>query len=129
VDCKQVIIIRKDLGMRRGKEIAQGAHASGMFLYKRLHDRENIVLLTKEELRWLEQGFKKVVGTVDTLEEIMKIHKRAEELGLTSNIIVDEGCTEFNGVHTLTAIAIGPHEQSKFDTLTGREGEFPLRLY
>ena len=24
---KQVIVIRKDLGMRRGKEIAQGAHA------------------------------------------------------------------------------------------------------
>ena len=29
---KQVIIIRKDLKMRRGKEIAQGSHASMAFL-------------------------------------------------------------------------------------------------
>lgn len=29
---KQVILIRKDLKMRRGKEIAQGAHASMAFL-------------------------------------------------------------------------------------------------
>jgi peptidyl-tRNA hydrolase len=31
-DVKQVIVIRRDLKMRRGKEIAQGAHASGAWL-------------------------------------------------------------------------------------------------
>ena len=31
---KQVIVIRRDLKMRRGKEIAQGAHASVSFLVK-----------------------------------------------------------------------------------------------
>jgi PTH2 family peptidyl-tRNA hydrolase len=29
---KQVIVMRADLKMRRGKEIAQGSHASLMFL-------------------------------------------------------------------------------------------------
>jgi peptidyl-tRNA hydrolase len=32
---KQVIVMRKDLKMRRGKEIAQGAHASMAFLAKK----------------------------------------------------------------------------------------------
>ena len=31
-DVKQVIVIRRDLKMRRGKEIAQGAHASSAWL-------------------------------------------------------------------------------------------------
>ena len=31
-DVKQVIVIRRDLKMRRGKEIAQGAHASSSWL-------------------------------------------------------------------------------------------------
>ncbi|MDX1812973.1 MAG: peptidyl-tRNA hydrolase, partial [Gammaproteobacteria bacterium] len=33
---KQVILIRKDLTMRRGKEIAQGSHASMAFLVEQL---------------------------------------------------------------------------------------------
>jgi PTH2 family peptidyl-tRNA hydrolase len=36
VDVKQVLVIRKDLKMRRGKEIAQGAHASMAWLTNRL---------------------------------------------------------------------------------------------
>jgi len=35
IHTKQVIVIRKDLKMRRGKEIAQGAHASIAFLTAR----------------------------------------------------------------------------------------------
>ncbi|MGZ3423232.1 MAG: peptidyl-tRNA hydrolase, partial [Polyangiales bacterium] len=33
---KQVIVVRRDLKMRRGKEIAQGSHASMAFLTERL---------------------------------------------------------------------------------------------
>jgi len=33
---KQVIVIRRDLKMRRGKEIAQGAHASTAWLAERV---------------------------------------------------------------------------------------------
>ncbi len=36
---KQVIVIRRDLKMRRGKEIAQGAHASMAWLSRRVPTR------------------------------------------------------------------------------------------
>ena len=36
MDIKQVIVMRTDLNMRKGKMIAQGAHASMMFIVKRL---------------------------------------------------------------------------------------------
>ena len=35
---KQVIVMRRDLGMRRGKEIAQGAHASMIWLSRRIRE-------------------------------------------------------------------------------------------
>lgn len=48
---KQVLVIRKDLNMRRGKEIAQGAHGSCSWLANRLvdhytSDRPNLALAT-----------------------------------------------------------------------------------
>jgi len=36
---KQVIVMRKDLNMRKGKMIAQGAHASMAFLTSRTQSR------------------------------------------------------------------------------------------
>jgi PTH2 family peptidyl-tRNA hydrolase len=39
---KQVIVMRHDLKMRRGKQIAQGAHASMAFLTRRLQSRSSI---------------------------------------------------------------------------------------
>lgn len=41
---KQVIVMRHDLGMRRGKQIAQGAHASMSFICNRLRDGQSISL-------------------------------------------------------------------------------------
>jgi len=37
---KQVIVMRRDLGMRRGKEIAQGAHASMIWLALRIREAD-----------------------------------------------------------------------------------------
>ena len=41
---KQVIVMRRDLGMRRGKEIAQGAHASMIWLAQRIRHRRYTLL-------------------------------------------------------------------------------------
>lgn len=120
-DIKQVIVIRKDLKMRRGKEIAQGAHASHQFL---LPIARQGCGLTHVEGTWIETGFKKVVVTVDSEKELFDLYQQAKDKNLRSHIILDEGRTEFNNVPTYTALAIGPNYSDQIDKLTGN-----LRLY
>ena len=59
---KQVIIIRRDLKMRRGKEIAQGSHASIAFLLEKIKGADTILKkvyvvvkfsLSKEFFQWI----------------------------------------------------------------------------
>ena len=63
---KQVIVIRRDLKMRRGKEIAQGAHASLAWLAERVIHRMtptgpvDHVELSEAERAWLESSFRKL---------------------------------------------------------------------
>lgn len=127
---KQVIVVRKDLKMRRGKEIAQGSHASIAFLTRRLtlcgYDCANSrgVSLSDAEKKWLDSGFTKVTLQVESEEELMKVHQAAVDAGLESHVVIDSGKTEFNGVPTKTCIAIGPDYAEKIDAITG-----PLKLY
>lgn len=114
-DIKQVIVIRKDLKMWRGKEIAQGAHSSHQFL---IPIAQQGCGLTHIEKTWIDTGFKKVVVTVDSEQELMNLYIAAKKLGLRSHIILDEGRTEFNNVPTYTALAIGPDYSDRIDTLT-----------
>lgn len=132
MNTKQIIIIRKDLKMRRGKEISQACHASMAFLTKggyvsiggrmdedpkfvnRSSDFEN----SKEITHWLENSFRKIVCYVNSEEELVEIYEKAKDAGLIAHLIEDNGVTEFKGVKTKTAIAIGPAEDSKFIGIT-----------
>jgi PTH2 family peptidyl-tRNA hydrolase len=118
---KQVIVMRHDLKMRRGKQIAQGAHASMSFLCRRLHAQGFISLddLSPNELTWLTGSFAKVCCRVNSEEELMAIHDKAVELGLEVHLITDSGKTEFHGQPTRTCLAIGPDEAEKIDPVTG----------
>jgi len=125
---KQVILIRKDLRMRRGKEIAQGSHASMAFICRRIRpaqaEPQVTLLLSKVELDWIEAGMAKVCLQVQSEQELLQFHQAALTAGLTSEIIRDSGRTEFNGVPTLTACAIGPDAADKIDPITS-----VLKLY
>lgn len=130
-DIKQVIVIRKDLKMRRGKEIAQGAHASMAFLTNRLRKsfKERLVVLVELLFssvmwEWILGSFKKVCLQVDSESELLQIEKEAKEAGLEVNLIRDSGLTEFDGVPTYTCLAIGPDYAEKIDKITSK-----LRLY
>jgi PTH2 family peptidyl-tRNA hydrolase len=117
---KQIIVIRKDLKCRRGKEIAQGCHSSMEFLRKRIDN----FYLTDIEKRWFNDGHAKICVTVDSEEELIELYEKAKEAGLEAHIIIDEGLTEFHGQYTKTALAIGPNLSSLIDPITGH-----LKLY
>jgi len=119
---KQVIVIRKDLRMRRGKEIAQSCHSSIAFLSHIVRDaieRSSIPLLTSEQVDWIIGRFTKICVCVNSEQELLEIQKKAQEVGLTVHLITDAGLTEFNGVPTNTCLAVGPHDAEKIDPITG----------
>lgn len=135
---KQVIIIRKDLKMRRGKEIAQGSHASLAVILNNLVGYpfspikfpflilKFLYLFTfKKAFRlWLTTFFAKVCVVVSSEEELLKCYNEAKNQGLLCSLIRDRGLTEFGGVPTYTTVAIGPDYSEKIDNITGK-----LQLY
>lgn len=133
---KQVIVMRKDLNMRKGKMIAQGAHASMKIFFDRArfsvtspftsvgdHFTEitslEVYYLTPEMEEWIRGSFTKIVLSVNSLEELLDIKNQAEKLGLPVAIIEDNGLTEFKGIRTVTCLAIGPADSSVIDSITG----------
>lgn len=135
---KQVIVVRKDLKMQRGKEIAQGSHASMMFLRRQIapaYYLENGKLVQKTGLyqihlsaaeeEWLYNGmFTKITLQVDSEAAFDEIRQNALDAGLTVHVVVDSGVTVFNGIPTKTCLAIGPDYSSKIDPITSK-----LKLY
>lgn len=115
--------MRKDLGMRKGKMIAQGAHASlGVFTQKMyfLEGPFNHALqLDKAMDEWLESSYTKIVVGCDSAKELLDLEREAKENSIPCKLIVDSGLTEFNGVPTITCIAIGPGYNEDIDKLTG----------
>ena len=107
---KQVLIIRKDLGMRKGKMIAQGAHASVNAVFKA--DKKIVT-------NWMLHGSTKIAVSVDSEEELDEIYALAMKANLVSAFIVDKGTTEFKGIPTATAVAIGPAPSKEIDKITG----------
>lgn len=140
---KQVIILRKDLSMRKGKMIAQGAHASlkaclsfarfentdaiGMdeaHMITKIRVKELILDITDPVIhQWWTERFKKVVVYVESEEALIGLYHQARDLSLPCSLIKDAGDTEFHGVPTYTAVAIGPGKEEVIDQITG---ELPL---
>ncbi|AAB89160.1 MULTISPECIES: aminoacyl-tRNA hydrolase [Archaeoglobus] len=106
---KQVIVVRDDLKLSRGKLAVQVAHAAIIGYLK-----------SDSSLRrkWLDEGQKKVVLKVKSLEELLGIKHKAESLGLVTGLVQDAGLTEVPP-GTITAVVIGPDEERKIDKVTG----------
>ena len=118
---KQVIVIRRDLKMRRGKEIAQGAHAAMAWLTRRMRFRGDgaSVELSAAEREWLTAGSRKITVTVSSQEQLMAVYEKARAAGLAAELITDSGRTEFHGVPTPTSLGIGPDYDDLIDPVTG----------
>ena len=120
---KQVIVVRKDLNMRKGKIAAQVAHAAMSFITKGMSfDHEEgtgHVSLDKASIAWAQGIFTKIVASVDSEEELNGLVLKAIEAGVMVHATTDAGRTEFHGVPTLTCAAFGPDEAEKVDAITG----------
>jgi peptidyl-tRNA hydrolase, PTH2 family len=114
---KQVIVMRRDLAMRRGKEIAQGSHASMIWLALRI--RQPSFAFNDAERQWLDGSFTKVCVPVDSEEELLGVVKKSQEAGVLVYLCVDAGRTEFHGVPTPTCCAVGPDFPERIDPITG----------
>ena len=120
---KQVIVVRKDLNMRKGKIAAQVAHASMAAILKEskyVGDTLQIQLNRDCALEiWLNTKFTKIVVSVNSEEDLLAIEKKAQELNLRHALITDCGLTEFNNVPTKTCIALGPDWPDTIDQISG----------
>lgn len=140
MNTKQVIVIRKDLNMRKGKMCAQASHASMAFLTKNsslsvsyIHHNDGNVYLSWDDAdavdhplkkhilqinQWFRNSFRKIVCYVNSEEELVAIHEKALAAGMLSHLIEDNGLTEFNGVKTKTAVSVGPDWDDAFIGIT-----------
>lgn len=114
---KQIIVMRRQypsgVKLRRGKEIAQGAHAS------QLATQMAAAMDTPAYRSWVSGPIAKVCVYVETEEELVALAEKAAEAGLPYALITDAGHTEFHGVPTKTALGIGPAYPEDIDPVTG----------
>jgi len=124
---KQVIVVRKDLKMRRGKECAQVAHASMKVFADNFsllpRGQENAPGLwfeiDKATAEWFEGRFTKICLSVNSEAELMAVYEAAVAAGVKTALVVDAGQTEFHGIPTPTCVAVGPDYPEKIDPITG----------
>jgi len=105
---KQVILIRTDLKMGKGKIATQVAHAS-LEAYKKA-DKNKIK-------KWEKEGCKKIVLKVNSLRELLELKKKADKLKIPNALIRDAGLTQVKKGE-ITSLALGPENEEKIDQLT-----------
>lgn len=112
---KMIIVMRKDLNMRKGKMCAQAGHAvlgawtAALSLYDEVHYK-----------KWFEDNLcTKICLAVNSEEELLDIYNKGIEANLIVHLVEDYGITEFKGKHTLTCLAFEPLDDEIIDSITG----------
>ncbi|KAM9982133.1 hypothetical protein ACTFIY_004424 [Dictyostelium cf. discoideum] len=116
-DCKQVLVIRTDLGMTKGKIIAQCCHASLGARQKALKDSKKVLR------QWENFGCAKITLKANSKEELVDLRNKAKELGVVSYLVLDSGHTQIPS-GSATVLAVGPAPKEAVDAVTKH-----LKLY
>lgn len=114
-DYKMVLVMRKDLNMRKGKMAAQASHAAVSMVTELLSSKEGQKVVQK----WMGEGQTKICVGIESEAALVDLAGRAEYAEVPHVIITDAGRTEFNGVPTVTCMAVGPGKIKEMDALTG----------
>jgi len=107
---KQVIVIRTDLKLSKGKLAAQVAHGA-LEAFKKTSPRIRAA--------WERQGAKKVVLKVASLASLKRLYTKACSAHLPCSLIRDAGHTELRR-GTITCLGIGPGKEERVDRVTGK---------
>jgi len=113
MELKQVILVRSDLNMSKGKIAAQAAHASVDCVLKALKTKKDLV---KE---WRKEGMMKIALKVDSLKDLHKYLQEAKDFGFVTCTITDAGHT-YVAPGTVTCGCIGPGNIDEIDQITGK---------
>jgi len=106
---KQVLVLRHDLKVRKGKLIAQGAHAAIGALQQ----------ASPEHIKqWKEDGCTKICVSVPDESALLELSVAVSMAGLPAYLVQDAGRTEFGGVPIYTALGIGPVPAPLVDLFT-----------
>lgn len=138
---KQMIVMRRDLKMRKGKIAAQAGHAcveATLMALAREHRLDQVRVATAEDgsptwvyldddgtqrsalSDWFDAGVAKVCVYVDSEEDLLDLAERGRRLGFAVALIRDAGLTEFHGEATYTCLAFEPLRAEDIDPLTGK---------
>ena len=108
---KQVLVIRSDLKMSRGKLAVQTAHAA-------VSSAEEARKHSPTSWRkWLWEGQKKVAVKVASEADLISLREKANRAGLPTYLVRDRGLTELPP-GTVTALGIGPAPTKDVDKIT-----------
>ncbi|MGC8647742.1 MAG: peptidyl-tRNA hydrolase Pth2 [Candidatus Micrarchaeia archaeon] len=110
-EIKQVIIVRTDIEMSKGKLAAQVAHASLMSYF----EAEKASKETAK--KWLDTGEKKIVLKVGSEEALVKLYNAFKFKNVPCALVSDAGLTELPP-GTKTALGIGPWNAGEIDQFT-----------
>ena len=125
---KQLIIIRKDLGMNKGKLAAQASHASMAAVFSVAQRNEDTLVIDYNKYpvvgEWIKGSFAKIALAVNSETELEECYQLAQEHGFPCAYIEDSGTTVFHGKKTSTCIGVGPAKAHELDALFAH-----LKLY
>jgi PTH2 family peptidyl-tRNA hydrolase len=109
---KQIIVMRADLKMGKGKLAAQSSHAS-LGAYKSVMRSHPDVARA-----WEQEGQMKVVLKVNGESELLEYYNKGKAAGIPCELIRDAGHTQVEP-GTLTCFAAGPWKENELDAIFG----------
>lgn len=125
---KMVIVMRRDLHMRKDEAIAQACHGAINVVLNTL-DRDGLPwYITKQKIvidgesalsDWFSNSCTKVYLYVDSDEVLLNLKKKADDAGILSFLVQDDIATEFHGMGTYTCIVFEPLDSAVIDPITG----------
>lgn len=114
-EVKQVIVVRNDIGLKRGELAAQVAGASLKFLVENNESSRGdqvFVTLSNNEASWLTGSFSQIVVGVDSEAQLQDIIMKAEIMGV-------EVHPNLKG-DMLTCVALGPDDANLLNRIVHR---------